>query len=117
MLQGLHVAYPSGFPHTGICSWLNTGPSVLGAIFLYTLASNALKRRSFITRSLILFLLIKMLQEVFFRAPVMDAVVTTAWTFSFVSNIPRLIDWLLLACLIVAVAPWLRNIWSKLSRR
>jgi hypothetical protein len=114
MLQGLHVPYPSGFPHVGIGSWLHAAPSVLGAIFLYALATDALKRRSFILRSLVLFFLITMLQEIFFRGPVMDGVVTTAWIFSFLSNVPRLLDWLLLSCLIVAVAPWLRSIWSKI---
>ncbi|MCU1321793.1 MAG: hypothetical protein JWM43_1442 [Acidobacteriaceae bacterium] len=113
MLQGLHVPYPSGFPHTGIGAWLNAAPSVLGVIFIYTLASNALKRRSLVARSLVLFLVITMLQELFFRAPIMNGVVTTAWTFSFLSNVPSLLNWLLLSFLIVAIAPLLKNIWLQ----
>jgi len=56
-----------------------------------------------------------MLQEQFFRAPIMDSVVTTAWTFSFLSNIPTLLVWLLLSILIVALAPLLKNLWLKLG--
>jgi hypothetical protein len=114
MLQVLHVPYPAGFPRTGPGAWLNAVPSILGAILLYSFASSTLTRYSFVTRSVVLFLLITMLQEIFFRAPIMDGVVTTAWTFSFVSNIPRLFDWLLLSCLIVAVTPYARNIWLKM---
>jgi hypothetical protein len=114
MLQVLHIPYPAGFPHTGLGSWLNTAPSVFGAIFLYTLASPTFHHRSPITRCLALFLLLTMLQEMFFRAPIMDGVVTTAWTFSFLSNIPTLLIWLLLSILIVAIAPLLKNLWLQL---
>ena len=55
-----------------------------------------------------------MLQEMFFRAPIMDSVVTTAWTFSFLSNLPSLIPWLILATLIVALAPYLKSLWLQL---
>jgi hypothetical protein len=114
MLQFLHIPYPEGFPHIGIGAWLNTAPSVFAAILLYTLAPAAFRRRSFLTRCLTLFLLLTMLQEMFFRSPIMSGVVTTAWTFSFLSNIPSLLVWLLLAILIVAIAPLLKNLWLKL---
>lgn len=114
MLQLLHIPYPAGFPHTGIGAWLNTAPSVFAAILLYTLASDTFLRYSPIPRVLALFLLLTMLQEQFFRAPIMNSVVTTAWTFSFLSNIPTLLVWLLLSILIVALAPLLKNLWLKL---
>lgn len=114
MLQILHIPFPAGFPHTSIGAWLNTAPAVFGAILLYTLASPAFHRRSPITRCLALFFLLTMLQEMFFRAPIMDSVVTTAWTFSFLSNIPTLLVWLLLSILIVATAPLLKNLWLQL---
>lgn len=44
----------------------------------------------------------------------MDSIVTTAWTFSFLSNVPTLLVWLLLSILIVAIAPLLKNLWLKL---
>jgi hypothetical protein len=114
MLQGLHVPYPAGFPHTGLGTWLNTAPSVFGALLIYTLSSSSFHRRPFIIRCLALFLLLTMLQELFFRAPIMDSVVTTAWTFSFLSNVSRLLVWFLLAILIVAIAPFLKNLALKI---
>jgi len=113
MLQVLHVPFPAGFPHTGIGVWLNSAPAVLGVILLYVYSGDAFKRRSFVSRSLILFMLITMVQEDFFRGPIMDGVVTTAWTFSFLSNVPSLLVWLLLALLVVAIAPLLKNIWLQ----
>jgi hypothetical protein len=113
MLQVLHIPDPSALPHSRF-SWLLGAPSVLGAVFLYALADDSLKRWSFVTRSLILFLLITMLQEIFLRLPIMESVVTNAWIFSFLSNVPRLLPPLLVSCLVVITVPLLKNIWSKI---
>ncbi len=113
MLQILNIPFPSGYPHAGIGAWLNTAAAVLAAILLYVLGFDRFKGQSLITRSLVLFLLITMLQELFFRAPMMEGVATTAWAFSFLSNLPRLLNWLLLSFLIVALGPWLRGMLAR----
>jgi hypothetical protein len=113
LLQGMHIPYPAGFPHTGIGAWVNGASSVLGAVLVYSLASPGFHRRPFVVRVLALFLLLTMLQEMFFRGPIMDAVVTTAWRFSFLSNVPALLVWLVLSTVIVAIAPYLKHVALK----
>jgi hypothetical protein len=48
------------------------------------------------------------------RSAVMDGFATTAWVFSFVISLPRLITILIVSCLVVVTEPLLRRPWRLL---
>jgi hypothetical protein len=65
-------------------------------------------------RCLVLFLLASMLSESLIRVPVMNGFATTAWRYSIVESLPRLIRTLLICCLVVFASPTLIRLWQKI---
>ncbi len=101
MLEWLHVPYPHGYPEGGLLPFLPKAMLGLATICFWWLGSNRLAALPATARCALLFLLLAMLHEQLIRKPTMESVVTTAWTHSFVGNIPTLVPFLVLACLIV----------------
>ena len=114
MLQVLNVPYPEGYPKAGWAVFCQFSLSVLGLMVFYRIARAELARFGWLARILLLFLLVSMLREALVRGPVMDGFATTAWTFSFLSNLPRLITILIVASLVVLTAPLARRLWQML---
>jgi hypothetical protein len=114
MLQVLNVPYPAEYPRSGWPVFTQTALSVLGLMWFYRLGQAQFSRFSLAARCLVLFVLAAMLREALIRGPVMDGFATTAWIYSFVSSMPRLITLLIISCLIVATAPLARRPWQML---
>ena len=113
MLEWLHVPYPVGYPESGLLLFLTEAILTLSVVHFWWLVSNRLSAFSKMARCAVLFLLLVMLREQLIRRPMMESVVTTAWTHSFVANIPMLVPFLVLACLVVFFAPWLSAPWQR----
>jgi hypothetical protein len=111
MLQTLNVPYPAGYPSAGWAVFGQLALSVLGWMVFYRLVILEFARFTVAIRCLMLFLLAAMLREALIRGPVMDGFATTAWSFSFVSNLPRLITILIVSCLVVVTEPLVRRPW------
>jgi hypothetical protein len=114
MLQVLNVPYPTGYPKAGWAVFGQVALSVLGLMVFYRLAIFEFARFSVVIRCLTLFLLVAMLREALIRGPVMDGFATTAWVFSIVSSLPRLITILIISCLVVVTEPWVARPWQVL---
>ena len=114
MLQGLHVPYPDNSLVGWPARYLNVALAMLATILFNTMASSRLDTYSRLVRSVLVFLIFSMLHEALIRAAVMDGVVTTAWTYSFLSNLPVLLTNLVICILIVWVSPSLRLVWQKI---
>ena len=105
MLQAFHVPYPVGYPTTGWPNFCNLALSAFALMYFYDLSSDVFLRFSLSTRCLLLSVLVAMLREALIRHPVMDGFATTAWRYSFVDNLPRLLMVLLLCSLVVLLTP------------
>lgn len=115
MLQVLHVPYPEGHQNAAILPlYGNYTLSILAALWLYRASHHNLTRFSFFFRWLILFVLLAMLEESLIRAPLMSGIVTSAWLYAMLQAIPELASSLMLAFLIVSVAPRLNHLGSQL---
>ncbi len=112
MLQVLHVPFPEGYPTTGLPALGNQALASLGLILFYRLSLEALAPWKLPARCLLLFLITAMLREALIRGPVMNGVVTTAWTYSLVASLPSLLTMLVLSCLVVWVTPRLVRPWQ-----
>ena len=113
MLDVLHIPFPSDFPRNGIFAFLNYAARVIALFYFYDLAAPSLKGFSLPAQCLLVFVLYGMLRESLFRLPLMDSVITTAWIYSFTTNIFRLIPILVACCLVVLFAPRLKQAWQK----
>jgi hypothetical protein len=114
MLQSLHVPFPDLSAITPPYKFLIRTIAMLGLIFLGHLTSGSF-RGSFMKRWAALFLIDAMLTESLFRAPFMDGYCTTAWTYSFVGNISKLLAVAVICAMIVLAIPRLSLLWHKLA--
>ncbi len=110
----LHVSPPAGYPAGGAWAFLTEVAMALASILLWRLAAGRVAALPFPVRCLLLFLLLAMLSQKLIRWPLMNGVTTTAWVFSFLSDIPSLVPLLVLACLVVAAPPLARP-WQKIA--
>ena len=115
MLQGLHVPYPYNFPRTGLARFPDGILSVLGAIYLSAHLPQNIRKRSFGVRCALLFLLLAIIHEDFFRAPFMEFINLSNFTlYPFIDNIPKLIPYAIIA---IGVESWIRrkrSLWGDL---
>jgi hypothetical protein len=104
MLQGLHVRYPYNFPHSG---WARVPDGILsafGAIYLSTHLPQSVRKQSLALRCALVFVLLATIHETFFRAPFMEFINLSNFTFyPFLDNIPKLIP---LAVIAIGVESW-----------
>ncbi len=82
MLQGLHVPFPNNTLVAWPPRYLNMALAMLAMILFNDVATPWMASRSWLSRTVLLFLVFSMLREELVRAVVMDGVTTTAWTFS-----------------------------------
>ena len=115
MLEWLHVPYPYGYPEDGLPPFLPEAALALAVVCFWRLASDRLAILPRAAQCAILFLLLAMLREQLVRKPTMEGVVTTAWIHSFVANIPMLVPFLVLACLVVPFTPRLATAWQRIG--
>lgn len=115
MLQNLHVPYPDnrlvGWP----AHYLNVALAMLATLLFVDLSAARLAPYSRAFRSFLLFLIFSMLHEAIVRAIVMDAVTTTAWTFSLLKNLPVIMTNLVVCTATVLIAPRLHRLWQKIA--
>ncbi len=114
MLQVFHVPYPEGYPTTGWSSFLSLALSAFALFYFYDLSRDEFQRFSPLVRCLLLFVLVAMVREALIRKPVMDGFATTAWRYSIIDNLPRLLTVLLLCSMVIVAAPWARRLWQRL---
>ena len=114
MLQWLHVPFPDISAITPPYKFLIRAIAMLGLIFIAELTAASL-RGSLLKRWAALFLVDAMLTESLFRAPFMEGYCTTAWTYSFVGNMSKLLAVALICAVIVAALPRLSLLWQKLA--
>lgn len=112
MLQVLNVPYPADYPTTGWPVFANLALTALALIYFYRLTTDDFARFSLPVRWLLVFILTAMLREALFRLPIMNAIATTAWIYSLVDSLPRLLILFLMSGLVVLAAPWLRQLWQ-----
>jgi len=87
----------------------------LAAILIWQAGARGIRVRSLAGRCLLLFCLLTMLRSILIRNPLMDAVVTTAWLYSFIDNLTALAPYLVLACLTAWLAPRLTRVWLRVA--
>ncbi len=111
-VQLLHLSNPAGYPATGLGVFLTEAAMAGAAIILWRLATPSIAGLPAPARCLLLFVLQAMLFQRLIRYPVMAGVTTTAWSFSFLANLPALVPFLVLACLVVPATQHLRRPWQ-----
>jgi hypothetical protein len=114
MLQNLEVPYPINYPFSGWPAFLSVTLTALALTYFYQLSNDGWAEVSLPARCLYIFVLAAMVRETLIRRPVMNGFATTAWRYSLVDNLPRLITVLLISCLVVAAAPKLDQLWKKI---
>jgi hypothetical protein len=112
MLQVLNVPFPDDSAAGKFPRYISLVGSFGATMAVYLLARPDLRRFSLPVRCLITFALLITLRELMVRAIVMDGVVTTAWTFSLVTHLPRLAGLLIACAVIVPVADRLDRLWQ-----
>jgi hypothetical protein len=112
MLEVLHVPFPENGTVGKLPRYISLAGSLGATMAVYLLAGPDLRRFSLPIRCLVTFALLVALRELVVRAIVMDGVVTTAWTFSLVSHLPRLAGLLIACAAIVPVADRLTRPWQ-----
>ncbi|WP_419729257.1 hypothetical protein [Lichenicola sp.] len=85
--------------------FLTQAAMAVAALVVWRLATPSLDGLSKPARCLLLFVLLAMLFQRLIRHPLMDAVVTTAWSYSFLANLPALVPFLVIACLVGWTTP------------
>ena len=113
-VQLFHLPGMAGYPTGGPLVFLTQAGMATAAIVLWRLATPSLVGLPTYARCLLLFVLLAMLFQRLIRLPLMDAIVTTAWSFSFLANLPALVPFLVVACLVVWAAPLLSRPWQML---
>lgn len=112
MLQMLGVPFPDLSVIGPAYKFLIKAVATLGLIVLWQFASQKMQG-SFLKQWGVLFLIATMLTETLIRGPFMEAYCTTAWVFSFIGNIPKLLAIALSSALIVVATPRLPRVWQK----
>ena len=115
LLQDLHVPYPVGYPDRGVPLFLNLLCQSYALFSFYHLVSDQFVNCRWKLRTLILFLLSSGLHEAIVRLPLMNAICSTAWRYSFVAGIPRWLTSLFLALAVVRIAPLLTSNLQRLG--
>ena len=111
-VQLFHLPGTAGYPTGGPLVFLTQAGMVTAAIVLWRLATPGIAGLPMRSRCLLLFVLLAMLFQRLVRLPLMDAVVTTAWSFSFLANLPALAPFLVVACLVIWASPVLGRPWQ-----
>lgn len=88
--------------------WLNLSIGVGAVLVFLKLAHPGIGHRSFLSRTLIAFVILATVRETL-RAATMSGVVTTAWVFSAIGLIEPLIRLLIVALLSVLAVRWVRS--------
>ncbi len=113
-VQLFHLPGMDEYPTGGPLVFLTQAGMVAAAIVLWRLAPPNIDKLPIPVKCLLLFVLLAMLFQRLIRLPLMDAVVTTAWSFSFLANLPALAPFLVVACLVVWATPVLSRPWQVL---
>ena len=114
MLQVIGVGFPDHSPVPRIPKLLNTWFSILALFTFYYLAKERLTKRSIAIQTLIVFAIYSMIKESLIRANMMEGVVTTAWLFPFIKSAPGLLNYLILALIVVLINRFLLKKWQLL---
>ncbi len=114
MLQVIGVGFPDHSPVPKIPKLLNTWFSILALFTFYYLAKEKLSKKSVAIQTLIVFAIYSMIKESLIRANVMEGVVTTAWLFPFIKSAPGLLNYLILALVVVLSNRFLYKKWQLL---
>ena len=112
MLQVIGVGFPDHGPVPTIPKLLNTWFSVLALFTFYYLAKERLSKKSVAIQILIVFAVYSMIKESLIRANVMEGVVTTGWLFPFIKSAPGLLNYLILALIVVVTNRFLHKKWQ-----
>ena len=113
MLETLNLPYPDKFPRFGPHAFVNSACITLGLVYLHNLWFRG-KTKTWPIRFITLFITYAMLREILFRLPIMDGVCTTAWVFSVLENIWRLVNAFILCALVVLFSPRLTTLPRKI---
>jgi hypothetical protein len=108
----LHLSNPVAYPTGGPLVFLTQVAMAGAAIVLWRFATPKLVGLSIPVRCMLLFVLLAMLFQRLIRYPLMTGVTTTAWIFSFLENLPALVPFGVMACLVVLATPRLRQPWQ-----
>ncbi len=114
-VQILHLSNPVRYPTAGLLVFVTQVAMAGAAIMLWRLATPNIAGLSVPMRCLLLFVLLAMLFQRLIRYPLMAGVTTTAWTYAFLENLPALVPFGVLACLVVWVTPHLRRPWQMVA--
>ncbi len=112
MLQGLGVPFPDRSGVSPAAALLNAALAVLALLTSYDLARVRLAGRPFWQRALIVAALFAGLKELL-RGSLMDAVVTTGWTFSAAQMLSSTVYSVVLGAVVVGVTPRLQRLWLR----
>ncbi|MGQ5525117.1 hypothetical protein ACUHMQ_17895 [Chitinimonas sp. PSY-7] len=115
MLQILHIPYPTGYPKN---NWINLFDNIgitLALIYIYQFSYGKLQHWSPFAKVFILTVLLSALKEVLIRAPLMNAIVSSAWLHAFIDNLPALSTCFFIALPVVLLGPQqLTSFWKKI---
>ncbi|WP_158915812.1 hypothetical protein [Caulobacter sp. S45] len=114
MLQNFHVPYPDKLQRSGWPAYPDWFCITLAIIYLYNFMRERFAGISIVVRCLAVFVLISMVRETLFRAPIMDLADTVSMTiYPIVKVLPKLLLLAILACCAVASAPYSKSAWRK----
>lgn len=108
MLQIARVPYPSGYPTAGWPVFCGLAGCAFAMLWLCQRIADRLDTLTISVRILLIGLLASMLREAL-RVSILDGIVTSAWRYSFVSDLPRSVVPVFLACLCVPAARYVRH--------
>ena len=114
MSDVLHVPYPHNYPRTGWPAYCSNVLLTFTAMYCYQLTKNQFAHSHALLKCLGIFILLATLNENLIRLPLMTGIITSAWLFSFIQNLPRLLPHLFLACAIVLTASKLFRTWQQI---
>ena len=112
MLDVLRVPHPDNSGVARSALFLSLALSVVATTAFYCLARSTFEQWPLLTRCLLLATLSAMLSETLLRNFIMDGVVSHAWAYCLVENMPKPIEILIACSLIVLLAPRLRLVWQ-----
>jgi len=115
MLDVLGIAHPNNSNVPALAIVFNEALSVTATIAFYRIAQNAFDGFPLIARCLLLTGIYSMLGEVLLRNFIMSVVVSHDWIYSFVENLPRPVENLIVCSLIVVAAPYLKAPWKMVT--
>ena len=113
MFDVLGIPSAPGYPLVGFLPYLTYVALSFAAIVFWRLARRRVAPLPMPLQGLVLFLILAMLREQVLRAPVMDGVVTGAWRYAVLSNLPKLLPFLALGCLVAPTSHRLTRWWMK----